>query len=214
MKSIPERKKPIQAVVPDATEFDLPDGMKLHKVGNVIRNSGKTYRCLKVSPSNAIFQNVRNVADIEHFSNCHDKTEQILSSDEGESQTNENQQTEKHMAKKTKTETNVKPGKIEFIESLLDGKLTKAEIAAQVVKEYKVGANTAKNTVNWTCSTFGTRNAGKVAKFKEVERAPKKPAVKKPASKKPAAKKSPPKRKAAAKPVEDKSPEVTGLEAA
>lgn len=198
MKVIPARKVKAAEIMHD--DFDIPCGMRLHKPGNVIRNGGKIYRCLKVNESNATFQNVRNVSDIEHFSSCHDSSLEILSSDDGENQ-NINQNTEKHMAKKT-TNTDGKPGKIEFIESLLDGKLTKAEIATKVVKQFGIEEKTAKNTVNWTCSTYGTRNANKVAKFKEVERAAKaekKPAAKKPSAKKPASKKSPPKRKAAAK---------------
>ncbi len=200
MKVIPPRKN--KSTPAQEVDFEIPAGMKLHKIGNIIRNGGKTYRCIKVSPSNAVFQNTRNAGDIEHFSNCHDKTLEILSSDDGE-ETNINQNNENtDMAKKTTTkETNGKPGKIEFIESLLDGKLTKAEIAAKVIKEYGIEEKTAKNTVNWTCSTYGTRNAGKVAKYKEVERAAKsdkKPVAKKSSAKKPAAKKSPPKRKTAA----------------
>lgn len=196
MKLIPARKVKT-AIVPDV-EYDIPAGQILHKIGNIIQNDGRTFRCIKVSPANAIFQDVHNASKVEHFSNCHDRTEQILSSGDGNEQTNINQNTDNNMAKKN-TKAEGKPGKIEFIESLLNGKMTKAEIAESVVKEFKISEQTAKNTVNWTCSTFGTRNDGKIAKFKSADVAAK-PAAKK-SEKKPAAKKSPPKRKSAAKPA-------------
>lgn len=218
MKTPPPRKlKSVQPIAESSDlDFDIPAGMKLHKVGNLVRNGGKTYQCKKVSASGAVFQNIKNVADIQHFSNCHDGTEQILSSGDDERGETNNQNTNS-MAKKTNTNTEKKTGKIGFIENLLDGKLTKAEIAEQVAKEFKMKADTAKNTVNWTCSTYGTRNDGKSAKVKEVERAAKiakvkpasKPAAKKTSAKKVASKKSPPKRKPAAK---DAAPVVAPAE--
>ncbi len=61
-------------------------------------------------------------------------------------------------AKSKKTESTKKPGKIAFVDELLQsGKHTKNEVAEKLNKEFGVVIKTAKNTVNWAASTMEDR---------------------------------------------------------
>jgi len=81
----------------------------------------------------------------------------------------ENNNEENIMAKKTTKKKTVikserKHGKIEFADTQLQsGKFTKAEVAANLEKEFGMPEKTAKNTVNWAASTMKDRT-GKVSK--------------------------------------------------
>ena len=69
----------------------------------------------------------------------------------------------KSTSKKTLAKAGRKPGKIAFIDDQLQsGKFTKAEIAANLAKEFGMPEKTAVNTVNWAASTMQNRT-GKVS---------------------------------------------------
>lgn len=206
MKVIPPRKISASAVVLslDANrkavaggndlDFETPRGMKAYRKGDRINVSGQILVCRRVTGSGSTFFYESNKSKTEHLSAFYDSSIKILSSHDGENQTNINQKQNTDMAKKTTTKENGKVGKIEFIDELLQsGKHTKAEVQALAAKEFP---GIGKNTTNWACSTMKERT-GRISKHLPKVGASEKPAAKKPASKKPAAKKSPPKRKTA-----------------
>lgn len=150
------------------TDWNVPSGMRLHKPGNELMIGNAIYCCESVGESCAKFRNIKNRSDVQNLSNCHDHNAKlnfsgdIVLPEESETKT----QNQNSMSKKTKTEENGKPGKIEFIDTLLlAGKHTKAEVADLARKEFaKLTEKTACNTTSWCASTIGTRHKGKVSK--------------------------------------------------
>lgn len=157
------------------SNWNTPQGMILHKVGNEIKIGNTVYRCKSVSESCAKFVNIKNSRDVQNFSNCHDVGERVNFTSgtvRAEVETVQPDKTKEQHSMKNK---DGKPGKIEFIDSLLlSGKHTKAEIQAMAERKFP---GIGHQTTNWCASTIKERT-GKESKHKPALRAAKKSAKK------------------------------------